>query len=576
MIDRLLIAATAIALALPVSAQTALEENRPETPVGQSGGGLDLGELPETTGADATGFGVTLTGLRLIDAPGEVRASSAAQGIDANALAVLPGLDLAPILQRYIGQPLSQHVLAGLRRDLVQAHRDAGYAFVAVLLPEQEISNGSVQVLINRFRLGETHVTGETRVPAEKVANSLTLTPGALIDTDALTQDLAWANRNPFRNLRVSAEPGDAFGETDLTIRVEESRPYGFYLGLNNYGTEATGEERAFVGLSALIPGTADHTLSYQHTFSEKGILRLEDNSSFDADAGAYNSHDLIYRLPIAPRLEASLRFARIDTREALTAPLISEQRTQIISATLRSPLSQRGGFALEAFGGISAKRAQRELFFAATPVTATEIDVVQLEGGVTGRRVTDTGSMRFEVSLALSPGGLTGRNEDADFAAFSGDPDARADYAILWGSFGKVWTQPQGRRLEASLRAQLASAAVPTTESFSIGGPGSVRGYSSGEASGDRGAVASASWHMPVSVGQGGFGLSVAPFLDLGTVDRIGAGGSETLAGAGISLTGTFSDRGQIVMDFGVPLRDGPTTDGGDPRVNIGLLTRF
>src|SRR5205823_161057 len=82
-----------------------------------------------------------------------------------------------------------------------QAYRRAGYPFVSVSTPAQELTAGVLQIRVIEFRLGRTVVQGAQGASATFVGSRIRAQTGAVISSTDLSEDLDALNRYPFRRV---------------------------------------------------------------------------------------------------------------------------------------------------------------------------------------------------------------------------------------------------------------------------------------------------------------------------------------------------------------------------------------
>ena len=130
-------------------AQTTVEESQPPRVQGEQ-----LARLPGLSAFDPAqasdeSLGVILRSVRIVSSPGASQEAEIPEGIDIDA-----------IIAKYVDQPMSLKSLFDLRNDIVRAYINAGRAFVAGTIPPQEISNGSVDIIITESELEAKLVEG--------------------------------------------------------------------------------------------------------------------------------------------------------------------------------------------------------------------------------------------------------------------------------------------------------------------------------------------------------------------------------------------------------------------------------
>ena len=155
------------------------------------------------------------------------------------------------ILRPYLGQPISIRALNEMARNIVLLYRDFKQPVVDVSMPPgQDITDGVVQVVITESRIGNIEFRGNCWFDDCLLHQQSWLGPGQRIYEPCLQNELVWYNRNPFREVSVDLEPGNAAGTTDIIYKVCDQRPVRFYAGYNDTGTQLTSLERLFYGFN--------------------------------------------------------------------------------------------------------------------------------------------------------------------------------------------------------------------------------------------------------------------------------------------------------------------------------------
>ena len=115
-------------------------------------------------------------------------------------------------------------------------------------------------------------------------------------------------------------------------------------------------------------------------------------------------------------------------------------------------------------------------------------VEVVQFRADYRATRQFDNGALELQASLVGGPGGLSGRNDDEDFAQFR----VGADASYLYGRAKATWVRrlPKEWTLRATGQVQIASGALLPTEQFGLGGHATVRGIDERDFLADHGLV--------------------------------------------------------------------------------------
>jgi hemolysin activation/secretion protein len=135
--------------------------------------------------------------------------------------------------------------------------------------------------------------------------------------------------------------------------------------------------------------------------------------------------------------------------------------------------------------------------------VFESNADIDQLMLGYHGKRYDPSGALFLGADAYLSPGNLSGRNNNADFQLVR--PGAKASYFYSRAYLERRWYLPRNLELMGRVTGQLADGNLLPTEQLGIGGYNSVRGYDINSALGDSGLFANLELRTrPVCVGLG------------------------------------------------------------------------
>lgn len=471
---------------------------------------------------------------------------------------------LAQLLASRINQPTDLAGLQEAARQVKAYYQDRGYLLTDVYLPEQALKaeGGPVTLAVVEARVGQVTVRAagdRVSAPAAQALVRQQLQPGDPITEYALDRPVLLLRDLTGYDATATVEPGAQTGQANVVIDVRATgKPFEASIGLDNHGTRAAGQIRAFATLDANNPSGRGDALQARVQMADISATRL---------------FRLSYSLSPLGATRASLTAAR--TEYALGrqfAALGATGRADIFSAALLHPLVRSRNRNYYLALGLDHKQLRDETL--ASP--ATDRRIVSAHAGVLGNFFDDTAAGAF-TSFAANATAGTVRMDAASQATDQGAGGPRTA-----GQFGKLNIEAQrtqffaGRlSLQASLQAQFASKNLASAEKMSLGGPTGVRGYPVGEGIGDSGAVFNleARYQLPPTLSLAGEPVSVTAFYDLGTVklNQDGAAGvsnRQTLDSAGVGL---FAGRaGNYLLSASLAWRIGSTLpSGGEPDRN-------
>ena len=545
-----------------LSAQT-YEQVAPQTPhaPGSVAAAMPAADAPSNAPDDDRIIIPALRGVIFVADPAAVKpAGIEGAGVDVSAV---PRLDTPAFREKAaarLGRPLTLAGLKEITRDAVLALRAADRPVVDVVAPEQSLASGTVQLLVTEGRLGQLRAEGNRWFSSEQIEGGVRLAPGGPISGSVLLADLAWLNQNPFRQVDLVFARGAESGLTDVILRTQDRRPLRVYAGYDNSGTPLTDDERLFAGVNWGDAFRRGHQLSYQFTASP--------------DFEKLAAHSASYVAPLSWRHTLTV-FASHATSQPDIPFFDLEGRSWQVGARYRMPLRPWREVEQAFVAGFDFKRSDNDLAFGGASVFAQATDIVQAILGYEASRADARGITSASLAVALSPGGLTGRNDDADHAAARSFADARYAYARL--AIERSTRLPAGCVWVARVEGQLASGNLLGSEQLGFGGAASLRGYDEREANGDSGFVVVNELRGPALSLARHLGAKNAAadrlvplvFLDAGVAvisDTLpGEEKTRELLSAGVGFRYTLAANLVARADYGWQLRDSGVSPTGD-----------
>lgn len=513
-----------------------------------------------------------LQGLKFVGSVDAVLADGVAvEGIAIDDLDVLAGPEFRATAAKYLGRPLHLADLERLVQETVAHCREHDRPVVDVLVPEQDVTSGAVQVVVLEARLGRVTTSDNRWFENDSILGAMRLSPGDKVSASTLEEDLAWLNRNPFRQVDAVFVQGAEPGTTDVQLEVKERYPLRPYVAYNNSGNPAIGEHMVSAGLNWGNVFDTDHRAGYQYE-------RTGRNDGLAA-------HRLSYTAPLPWRHELSLSASHVETDSELLDVFGLSGRSTSFSARYSLPVRAPAiaGFSHQVQAGVDFRRTNNNLEFFGTQVFDDSSDIIQLAAEYSGRLPDRAGLNRWYASLVASPGGLSGRNEDERFEAMR--PGATSDYIYGGVGYERLHRLPGDFTLSAKVDLQWSDSRLLASEQFGAGGPRSVRGFESRVVSGDSGLfvsneVRTPAYALPFTGDFDAGDVQLLAFLEYGRVETrsplAGEAQDEELSSAGIGLRYTFSNHVSLEADYGWQISGRDLDPGQDGKAHLNLLLSF
>ncbi len=431
-----------------------------------------------------------LRGIFTLSNPKEVRKNgvSSQRSLEPGdvAFAKLPGFQTA--IQSYLGKPVTMTSLAELTRSIVAFYRAHDRPVVNVYVPEQNITTGFVQVVVQESRVEKVDATGAHYFSNKELREELRLGANDPISSSGLRNDLSWINRNPFLQSDVLMAPGDTPGTTDVLLRTQDRFPLRVYAGYEDSGNQYTGDNRFLTGFNYGNLFGVGQQLSYQFTSGD-------DVNKFTAHAGTYI-------IPLPWRHILTFFGSYSSTNAALGSGFDSGGVNWQVSGRYEIPLPGTVNFTESVTGGFDFKRSNNSLAFGVASLSDSYTDVDQFVLSYQASYRDDYGSTDASATGFWSPGGISNYNNDADYNMQR--LGARANYAYGQFTLDRVTRLPYDFSWTVRGEVQQADASLLPSEQFGLGGYQTVRGYDEREANGDNGYLISTEIATPpVSIAQ-------------------------------------------------------------------------
>jgi hemolysin activation/secretion protein len=173
-----------------------------------------------------------------LDVPDTLSASVKSQGASS-----LPQDRLAfarEWLDHYAGACVGTQGLDVIVKGLSQAIFARGYITTRVLLPEQDLSSGTLKLALIPGVIRHVRFTDEKLRGTWKTA--FPTRDGALLNLRDLEQGLEQMKRVSSQDVSMQIVPSDVPGESDVVLDVKRGKPWTVVASIDNSGTRATGK----------------------------------------------------------------------------------------------------------------------------------------------------------------------------------------------------------------------------------------------------------------------------------------------------------------------------------------------
>lgn len=482
---------------------------------------------------------------------------------------VLDARSIERAVTPYLGPKRTMKDIEGARDALLAAYQAKGFQSVYVDLPEQQAVGGVVFLQVSETKVGRVRVVGaQYNSPVEVREQVPALAEGAVPDFNQAQTELTALNRGANRQVMPLVRQGTLPGTMDVDLKVEDSSPWRASIGLNNDYSADTKQLRATASLGH------DNLWQLGHSASVSFFGAPQDLNQTQVWSGSY----------VAPLrgtnwgVEAS--GYKSDSNVATTGGtnVLGKGYAVGVKATYTVPNTGAWWHAFSA--GVDFKDNEEVTRLGSSGDTVP-LKYAPITLGYSGFGQTERGSFGLNLSLVAGTRSFLGYGSSAqqfDNKRYKASPS----FMVLKGDTNGTYTFAGNAQLGWRLAAQITDSPLVSNEQIAAGGMNSVRGYLSAETTGDYGVVGSVEMRTPPLT----FFTSVVEnwraylFADAGQVrvrDPLAEQKSNfSLASVGVGTTFRLGQKVTGRLDLGYPLKAGPRTERGDPRVNFSVTASY
>lgn len=418
-------------------------------------------------------------------------------------------------LAKFTGQKKNFSTIQKAVEVLEAMYRRYGYSTVQVIVPEQELENGIVHLVVIEARITSVKVEGNKYFDEKNIRRSLpSLREGELPDMDKISNSLRVANEHPAKRINMQLRAGESEHDIEADLKVTDEKAWKVSFIADNTGNDATGESRTGVLLHYNNLFNRDHLITLQYITSPEKVDQV-------AVLG------MGYRIPLytlGDSLDLYATYSDIDsgTIQAGTTDIQLSGRGAFFGIRYNQNLAHIGRYEHKLTYGFDYRKYRSNATIAEILNMDTDIVVHPVSLTYAGNFQFNGGQCGMNISLVRNiPGGTDGSEEDLQRLR-SG---ASANYTVfLYGaSFSYIF--PADFQLRLLARGQFTNDPLVPGEQFGLGGANSVRGFQEREVSDDRGNSGTIELYSPdicrlLNINKARF--RILAFYDIGEVSRV------------------------------------------------------
>ena len=414
----------------------------------------------------------------------------------------------------------------GMIAEIITAkYMENGYIISYAYLPPQEVKDGIVRYRVVEGKVGEILVTRDK--PADYFSYSddfikryiRTVLSDPSLREDNLENSLLLLSEYNGLTAKSTLKQGKAPGTTDIVTNVADKFPWAASLFYDNFGSPTTSKHRIGMGLDF------GNLLTSGDLLLLRGVTGID---KFDVNTISYARVDYVIPLGGWGTKGGVYYTNSVYKAGQELAVLEAKGRANIGGVYFTHPIIKTRDQELSVKIGFDYKNINEYLLG-----DTRSADHLRIVGGSFAYDFLD----RFLGKNVITVGFYQGMLDITD-GSHNGDPNlsragAKVNFEKTTLDLMRIQKLPGYNHIILRANGQFSSDVLLVSEQFSIGGMGTVRGYSPSVASGDRGYTASAE-------------LVVSPFFPEATIMERKFGDIFKLAG--------FIDHGYVSKNAPVP----------------------
>lgn len=456
---------------------------------------------------------------------------------------------LRQVVADYEGRELTLSEIYQAADQLTDFFQQEGYSLTTATVPAQKMKGGVLRIEVVEGRVGKLLFTGNSGYSDELLARRMApLEPGAVVRFDQLERRVLLVNDLPGMLARSVMLPGEEYGTTDIELDIEESR-WSAQAVLDNHGPEVVGKWRAAADFTINNPLKRGDVLGFGYTHTQSSLLKQ----------GRFN-----YGLPVGhggATLNFSYSRAEYDVGGEFKA-LGVEGSSENGSIQLRYPQIRSRRTNLNWQGGAVRTMGSSDI----GDIPLSDDTIHYLEAGFNfDHRHKNGASSTLSAMLATN---FQSNSDGMDNEALPPRLEVKGSHEYPWGRGWSIFLRAQ---------AVLATDNLPDSNKFSLGGPTSIRGFTSSAARGDQGVMGTLELRRVLEFDS--MLIQARGFVDSGSVHSrstlVAPSSSQELSSAGVGLNAML---GAFVLDgaWAIPVDDHDSGEGRDSQFWFSLTAGF
>ena len=383
---------------------------------------------------------------------------------------------LTKISQAYVDSNVTISNIEKLKRRLSTYYKNRGMLFTKVLLPQQDLSDGTLKFSIVRTKVENITVSGNKYYSTAFIKRNFHFQKGEYLDYEKMLRSLFLLNSYEDLSVKSYLKKGSEYGTTDINLEVKDARPFHATITYDNLGSKDVSKNRVSADVNYGNLLTDGDTIHVSSTF---GIDSIKSETT-KLLLGDYETTPFTQ---YATRLNGGYLYANYITAGDLSV-LELQGDTYITHFGIKQPLLYTPTKQIDL--DLNYYRKGIKSYLLGELSSRDTLNIAEAKLHLDYRRVYDS------LSINLSVQG--GENQDASLSSRydSNKRFTKATLNLSYNRYVNSWNS-----FVLAFDSQYSNNRLPLSELYTIGGLSSVRGYEPAQKLGDSGFTSNAEWFV-------------------------------------------------------------------------------
>ena len=480
----------------------------------------------------------------------------------------LSRIEVEEAVYPYLGPGRSVGDVEQARSALERLIQSKGFQTVAVQIPEQDPTGGTIYLQIVEGTVGRLRVRdARYSLPSRIKAGVPSLAEGSVPNFNQVSPEIVALNQAPDRRVTPSLKAGVIPGTVDVDLKVEDTLPLHASLELNNRYSINTPPLR--------LDATASYNNLWQLNHTIGGSVQF---SPQDPDKVQIYSGYYVARIPGWSAVSFVVQGVKQESNVNTLGDIDVAGRGDVEGLRAIISLPGQADFYHSVTLGFDHKHFDQDITIAGktvpTPVTYYPFSLNYAATWAPKGSVTTA-----DVGLTFAVRELGSDTAEFDLNRFK----ANGNFVSIRGDLSHQRDLPGGFQVFAKLQGQVADQPLVNSEQFAGGGLGTVRGYLEAEVLGDDGIAATVELRSPNVLPTRGTPSNEWRFYLFAEVGYYSLRsplpqqtGSFELGSIGLGTRVHWHDHFNGSLDLALPLTSESATDAFDPRATFRVWGEF